>query len=157
MNRIKAIIFDLDGTLIDSVTDLANSVNYTLEKLSLPLHTTEEIKSYVGDGVQKLIKRSLGQAHMEKFTEAFACFMAHYALHCTDSTVLYPKVAETLPYLAENYSLGILTNKSVTFSPMPPSIKTVLHPALCPTSISVAWSPTMIISWTGSRDHFSAR
>ena len=116
MNRIKAIIFDLDGTLIDSVTDLANSVNYTLEKLSLPLHTTEEIKSYVGDGVQRLIKRSLGQAHMEKFTEAFACFMAHYALHCTDSTVLYPKVAETIPYLAENYSLGILTNKSVTFS-----------------------------------------
>jgi len=116
MSQIKAIIFDLDGTLIDSVTDLANSVNYTLEKLSLPLHTTEEIKSFVGDGVQKLIKRSLGQDHMEKFAEAFACFMAHYGLHCTDNTVLYPEISETLPYLAENYSLGILTNKSVTFS-----------------------------------------
>ena len=116
MNRIKAIIFDLDGTLIDSVVDLANSVNHTLGKLHLPLHTTEEIKSFVGDGVQKLIKRSLGQAHMEKFEDAFAIFMAHYGLHCTDNTVLYPEVAETIPCLAEKYSLGVLTNKSVEFS-----------------------------------------
>jgi phosphoglycolate phosphatase len=116
MKKIKAIIFDLDGTLIDSVTDLANSVNYTLGILGLPLHTREEIKTYVGDGVQKLIKRSLGQVHMEKFAEAFAIFMEHYGRHCTDNTVLYPKVTETIPHLAENYSMGILTNKSVKFS-----------------------------------------
>ena len=116
MHKIKAIIFDLDGTLIDSVTDLANSVNYTLAELSLPPHTTEEIRSFVGDGVQKLIKRSLGQSHKEKLAEAFAIFMAHYGRHCIDNTVLYPKVAETLPSLAEEYSLAVLTNKSVTFS-----------------------------------------
>ena len=116
MSKIKAIIFDLDGTLIDSVTDLANSVNYTLGKLNLPLHTPEEIKSFVGDGVQKLIKRSLGQTHMEKFDEAFAIFMKHYGLHCTDNTVLYQGVAESLPSLSANYSLAVLTNKSVTFS-----------------------------------------
>jgi len=116
MTQIRAIIFDLDGTLIDSAIDLANSVNHTLEKLNLPLHTTEEIKKFVGDGVQKLIKRSLGQAHMEKFEDAFGIFMEHYGLHCTDNTVLYPKVAETIPYLAEQYSLGVLTNKSAAFS-----------------------------------------
>ena len=116
MPEIKAIIFDLDGTLIDSVLDLANSVNHTLTKLDLPPHTTEEIKSFVGDGVQKLLKRSLGKTNIGKFPEAFAIFMAHYGKHCMDNTVLYPKVAETLPSLAENYSLGILTNKSVTFS-----------------------------------------
>ena len=116
LSKIKSIIFDLDGTLIDSVTDLANSVNYTLGILGLPLHSRDEIKTYVGDGVQKLIKRSLGQMHMKKFSEALAIFMEHYGQHCTDNTVLYPKVAETIPHLAENYSLGILTNKSVTFS-----------------------------------------
>ena len=116
MSQTKAIIFDLDGTLIDSVDDLANSVNYTLGRLDLPLHTNEEIKSFVGDGVQKLIKRSLGQTHMERFTEAFEIFMAHYGSHCTNNTVLYPEVAETISFLAEKYSLAVLTNKSATFS-----------------------------------------
>ncbi|MDX2435089.1 MAG: HAD-IA family hydrolase, partial [Desulfobacterales bacterium] len=69
-----------------------------------------------GDGVQKLIKRSLGQTHMERFTEAFEIFMAHYGSHCTNNTVLYPEVAETISFLAEKYSLAVLTNKSATFS-----------------------------------------
>jgi len=116
MSKIKAIIFDLDGTLIDSVTDLANSVNFTLAEIGLPGHTTEEIRSYVGDGVQKLIKRSLGQTHLDKFDAAFSIFMEHYGAHCTDNTVLYPGVGETLPELAQNYLLGVLTNKSVKFS-----------------------------------------
>ena len=116
MSQIKAIIFDLDGTLIDSVTDLSNSVNYTLGKLSLPLHTNEEIRSFVGDGVQKLIKRSLGQSHQENFADGFAIFMEHYGLHCTDNTLLYPGVAETLPRLASQYTLGVLTNKSLKFT-----------------------------------------
>jgi len=116
MTKIKAILFDLDGTLIDSVTDLANSVNYTLAKLGLPGHTRDEIKSFVGDGVQKLIKRSLGPTHLEKSADAFAIFMEYYGLHLTDNTALYPGVAEILPQLAENYSLGLLTNKSQKFS-----------------------------------------
>lgn len=116
LDNIKAILFDLDGTLIDSVTDLANSINYMLAQLSLPGHTTDEIRGFVGDGVQKLIKRSLGEPHMDKFADAFAAFMAHYSIHCTDNTVLYPGVAETLPPLTEKYLLGVVTNKSLNFS-----------------------------------------
>ncbi len=116
MQKIKAIIFDLDGTLIDSVEDLANSVNFTLGRLDLPLHTREEIKSFVGDGVQKLLKRALGQNHTGKFAAAFAIFMEHYGSHCTDNTVLYPGVAEALPELAQKYTLGVFTNKSLKFS-----------------------------------------
>ena len=116
MHKIKAIIFDLDGTLIDSVTDLANSVNYTLAKIGLESYTKEEIKSFVGDGVQKLITRSLGRAHLEKFDEAFGVFMDHYDLHCTDNTVLYPGVTNTLAELAATCNLAVLTNKSRKFS-----------------------------------------
>jgi len=113
---IKAILFDLDGTLVDSVTDLANSVNFTLAKLSLPLHATEDIRSFIGDGVQKLIARSLGRDHLDNSAEAFAIFMNHYGLHCTDNTLLYPGVAEILPGLAARYTLGVLSNKSWKFS-----------------------------------------
>ena len=116
MSQIKAIIFDLDGTLIDSVIDLANSVNYTLEKIGLPVHTQDEVRSYVGDGVSRLIRRSLGQTHLDKFDEAFAIFMDHYGRHCMDNTVLYPGVGKVLPELARDYSLAVLTNKSVAFS-----------------------------------------
>lgn len=116
MHKIKAILFDLDGTLIDSVSDLANSVNYSLVKTGLPQHTVEEIRSFVGDGVQKLIKRALGQAHLDKFDDAIAIFMEHYGLHCTENTVLYPGVAETLPQLAAHYTLGVITNKSLKFT-----------------------------------------
>ena len=116
MSPIKAILFDLDGTLIDSVTDLANSVNYTLTQIGLQPHTRDEIRSYVGDGVSQLIKRSLGEDHLERFEAAFAVFMDHYGRHCTDNTHLYQGVADSLPRLAERYILAILTNKSMKFT-----------------------------------------
>jgi phosphoglycolate phosphatase len=114
--RLKAIIFDLDGTLIDSLLDLASSVNYTLSKIGLENRRLEEIRSFVGDGVQNLILRSLGSEHADRSQEALDIFMHHYGSHLTDYTVLYSGVAETLATLHSRYRLGVLTNKSERFA-----------------------------------------
>jgi phosphoglycolate phosphatase len=116
VTRLQAIIFDLDGTLIDSVLDLASSVNYTLSRIGLENRGLEEIRSFVGDGVQKLILRSLGPEHTDRSQEALAIFMQHYGGHLTDHTVLYKGVADTLATLHSQYRLGVLTNKSEGFS-----------------------------------------
>ena len=116
MSSIKAIIFDLDGTLIDSSQDLATSVNYTLRQLQLPEHSTDEIESFVGDGVQKLIVRSLGEMHTEYFEKSLDLFSRHYGEHCTDKTILIPGVSDLLGELSGQYKLAVVTNKSFQFT-----------------------------------------
>lgn len=116
MKNIEAIIFDLDGTLIDSVSDLAASVNFTLKSLGLAERSVEEIRSFVGDGVQKLIVRSLGDTHQDRKSDALKIFMQHYGEHLTDSTTLYDGVMSTLATLHADFHLAVLTNKSEGFS-----------------------------------------
>ena len=116
MKEIEAIIFDLDGTLIDSVFDLAISVNHTLAKLGFGERSVEEIRSFVGDGVQKLIARSLGDADPELQKKGLQIFMQHYDAHLLDHTTLYNGVAETLKALYGDYPLAVLTNKSEGFT-----------------------------------------
>jgi phosphoglycolate phosphatase len=116
MKKRLGIVFDLDGTLIDSVHDLAQSVNYTLAEMALPLRSLEEIRSFVGDGVQKLIVRSLGGEGKRSVAEALAIFMRHYGCHLTDHTTLYAGVLKTLAALHPQYPLAVLTNKSEGFA-----------------------------------------
>lgn len=116
MKEIEAIVFDLDGTLIDSVFDLAISVNHTLSKLGFDERSVDEIRSFVGDGVQKLIARSLGDADPELQKKGLQIFMQHYNAHLLDHTTLYNGVAETLKVLANDYRLAVLTNKSEGFT-----------------------------------------
>jgi len=116
MKEIEAIIFDLDGTLIDSVFDLASSVNHTLEKLGCAERSVEEIRGFVGDGVQKLIARSLGDGDPERQEKGLRIFMRHYNAHLLDHTILYDGAAETLKALANDYRLAVLTNKSAGFT-----------------------------------------
>ncbi len=116
MKEIEAIIFDLDGTLIDSVFDLAISVNHTLAKLGFGERSVEEIRGFVGDGVQKLIARSLGDGDPELRKKGLRIFRQHYDAHLLDHTTLYDGVDETLKALSSDYRLAVLTNKSEGFT-----------------------------------------
>jgi phosphoglycolate phosphatase len=116
MKEIEAIIFDLDGTLIDSVADLAISVNHTLATLGYAERSVEEIRGFVGDGVQKLIARSLGDGDLELREKGLRIFMQHYDAHLLDHTVLYDGVVDTLQALSRDYRLAVLTNKSEGFT-----------------------------------------
>ena len=117
MKSAELFIFDLDGTLIDSKTDLVNSVNATRAWMHLDALSVELISSYVGNGAPNLIKRALPDATDPQLEEALKYFFAYYKDHMLDATVLYPGVREALDELhAANKPMAILTNKAVRFS-----------------------------------------
>jgi phosphoglycolate phosphatase len=116
--RFELLVFDLDGTLIDSKLDLALSVNATRANAGLGPIDHELIYSYVGNGAPMLIRRSLGpEATDKQAEEGLLFFYQYYRDHMLDNTCLYPAVREGLDRLAEGGSqLAILTNKPVRFS-----------------------------------------
>jgi phosphoglycolate phosphatase len=110
------LIFDLDGTLVDSKKDLTASVNYIRNQFDLPLLTEEEIARFIGNGALMLIRRALGPKGNEPNVQAgLQMFLSYYRAHMLDSTVLYPEVLETLNRLT-HCKLAVLTNKPVHFS-----------------------------------------
>jgi phosphoglycolate phosphatase len=115
---MNLVIFDLDGTLIDSSIDLANSVNATRAHLGLPPIENEVVYSYVGNGAPVLIRKALGPEYSEKVVEdALQFFLGYYREHMLDNTVLYPGVREALErFRAAGIPMAVLTNKPVRFS-----------------------------------------
>jgi phosphoglycolate phosphatase len=112
---VRALVFDLDGTLIDSKLDLALSVNATLEHMGRAPLPEEQIFGYVGRGAARLIEQALGQATTQECAAGLAFFLSYYRQHMLDNTVTYPGVREGLAAL-EDLPMAVLTNKPVRFS-----------------------------------------
>ena len=122
----KLLVFDLDGTLIDSRIDLTNSVNATLEHFGKPALADATVASYIGDGVAALVRRSLAHEHViaespdphdDAFVaEAVEWFIGYYFVHKLDYTYVYPGVMESLAMIRKRHPkllMAVLTNKPV--------------------------------------------
>lgn len=112
---IKAVLFDLDGTLVNSLEDLATSTNFALERFGFPTHETEKFKYFVGDGMPKLIERVLPEDKRDCETHSLVleCFMNHYREHYIDKTSVYIGITELLNCLKQrNIKLAVVSNKA---------------------------------------------
>jgi phosphoglycolate phosphatase len=115
-SNVRVLIFDLDGTLIDSKADLALSVNAMLEHMGRSPLAHKTIYSYVGNGAPLLVRRALGEGVTDAEAEkGLSYFLAYYKEHMLDNTVPYPGVSEGLALL-EKHPMAVLTNKPVRFS-----------------------------------------
>jgi len=118
----RAVIFDLDGTLVDSAPDLAASVDHMQRRLGLPERGEAAVRQWVGNGVEKLVKRALcddlhGEPDAALFERALPLFWAHYAEHPCVHSRLYPGVVEALDWLAaRGVPRGVVTNKAMAFT-----------------------------------------
>jgi len=112
--RFNLFLFDLDGTLINSRKDISGSINRMLKELDLPAKEESLISTYVGQGVNNLIRKSLGDTDEKLFDRALKLFKRDYDTHCLDFTKLYPGVEETLRHI-EGMKV-VVTNKPFSYS-----------------------------------------
>lgn len=113
MNQPVTILFDLDGTLLDTIADLRDSLNRVLAAHELPTHSTSAVMQFVGNGLTKLIARAVpnGCEHQE-FKQIETEMRADYALHCNDQTKPYDGILPLLHTLCEEgYQIGVVSNK----------------------------------------------
>ncbi len=112
-----AIVFDLDGTLIDSRRDLATAVNRLRRELGMAPLALDEVTGMVGEGARLLVSRALGPDFpVNRFEAAFSAYRGFYRDVCLDETVSYPGISELLANLAPRYPLAVLTNKGEAIS-----------------------------------------
>jgi phosphoglycolate phosphatase len=119
---IRLILFDLDGTLVDSVGDLAWCGNTMLERLGLAVHDEQAARSWVGNGLERFVKRVLtgemeAEPALDLYERGVEIFRALYAVHASDRSVVYPGVLETLQRLSsKDLKLACVTNKPEPFT-----------------------------------------
>ena len=116
------VLIDVDGTLIDSVPDLAFCVDAMMERLRRPPRGEAAVRNWVGNGVERLVQRALtgsldGDADQADYAQAYPIFLELYAAHTSERSVLYPGVREGIDLLrGRGYRLGCVTNKAAQFT-----------------------------------------
>ena len=109
--KFKTLIFDLDGTLLNTIDDLTDSLNYALSKNNLNTYSVEEVKYFVGSGIKVMVERALGN-NQKDFSQVFNDFVEHYNTNSTNKTALYPNVRSTVEKLAKmGVKMAIVSNK----------------------------------------------
>jgi phosphoglycolate phosphatase len=109
---VRAALFDLDGTLVDSLEDLTDAVNHMLVGFGRPFMTTASVRHLVGKGAHNLVRRALETESEEAITRGIELFVAYNSAHIADKSALYPGVREALRQLAENgIHLVVISNK----------------------------------------------
>jgi phosphoglycolate phosphatase len=113
MKPINLIIFDLDGTLVNTLEDIAASVNFTLQKLGRPLIPVDSVRQYVGDGVEMLMRRALSGSD-EFLPDAVGIYSVHHSRNLLVRSRLYPSVTEVLEYF-RTVPMAVISNKTSEF------------------------------------------
>ena len=112
--RYEAVIFDLDGTLLNTIEDLTDAVNYALQRSGKPVRTIDEVLMFVGNGIVKLIERAVpkGTSRTEQ-EEILAIFREYYGKHCQDKTAPYDGIMEVLQDFYEHgVKMAVVSNKA---------------------------------------------
>lgn len=114
MKKYEAVLFDLDGTLLDTLEDLRDAVNYVMRQYRFPEHSMEEIRRAVGNGIRKLMERSVPEGTKADILEAaFLDFKGYYKANCKNKTKPYAGMSELVEKLKEDgYKLAVVSNKN---------------------------------------------
>ena len=122
MNRYDLVLFDIDGTLLDTADDITNAANFALRSLGYPERTADEVRSFVGNGVRNRVIRCMPESERgkeDKIAKMTDLYRSHYIAHICDNTKPYPGIPELLETLKrKNIRLGVLSNKGDDVSKM---------------------------------------
>lgn len=112
--KYKAVIFDMDGTILNTLEDLKNATNYSLRQFGMPERSLEEVRMFVGNGIRKLVERAVpAGTSEEKIVQVFDVFLEYYEIHSADNTSPYPGILELVEKLKKSgIKTAVSTNKA---------------------------------------------
>lgn len=113
MKKYDTVVFDMDGTLLNTLEDLKNATNYALREFGMPEHSLDDVRHFVGNGVKRLMELAVPDGlNNPQFDEVFATFREYYTKHSNDTTCAYDGVVDLMKQLQEaGYALAIVSNK----------------------------------------------